>query len=123
MKDTIAGVDLSKEVIQVCISKRNKVLSNTEMTPGDFLIFLQTSKPMTIVFEACGLSNYWHQEAEKAGHDARLQHSTGGKVRIGSIGKHVKNKSLRSYLTLQIDKPMKPNMNAHQMAQSVIVTS
>ena len=27
---------------------------------------------MTLVFEACGTSNYWKQRAIEAGHDARL---------------------------------------------------
>ena len=32
MKNTIAGVDLAKEVIQVCICTKNKVHSHTEMS-------------------------------------------------------------------------------------------
>lgn len=72
MNNTIVGVDLAKEVIQVCVVKRNKVLSNKEMTPSQFTSFLASSKPVTIVFEACGTSNYWKQAALKAGHDAKL---------------------------------------------------
>jgi len=72
MNTNIVGVDLAKKVIQVCESKRNKVLSNKEMTPNQFNHFLTNSKPMTIVFEACATSNYWKQTATKAGHDARL---------------------------------------------------
>ena len=30
---TIVGVDLAKDVIQVCVVTQNKVISNTEMTP------------------------------------------------------------------------------------------
>lgn len=72
MNNTIVGVDLAKKVIQVCVTKRQKVLSNNEMTPNQFADFLASSKPMTIVFEACGTSNYWKQVANRAGYDARL---------------------------------------------------
>ena len=66
------GVDLAKEVIQVCIYRNKKVQSNIEMTPSEFLCWLVNAKPVTIIFEACGTSNYWRQKAIEAGHDARL---------------------------------------------------
>ena len=72
MNKTIVGVDLAKEVIQVCICSNNRVQSNTEMTPEEFSAWLTKSKPVTIVFEACGTSNYWKQVALSLGHDARL---------------------------------------------------
>jgi transposase len=72
MKNTIVGVDLAKNVIQVCIVKNNEVRSNEELTPQQFMIWLLNAKPATIVFEACAMSNYWKQEALRLGHDARL---------------------------------------------------
>lgn len=72
MHDTITGVDLAKNEIQICLSKHKKVQSNKAMTPDDFNAWLFSAKPMTIVFEACGTSNYWKQQALKYGHDARL---------------------------------------------------
>lgn len=72
MNNTIVGVDLAKDVIQVCIYSNKKVRSNTEMTPTDFLNWLVTSAPSRVVFEACGTSNYWKQKATEYGHDARL---------------------------------------------------
>jgi transposase len=72
MKNTIVGVDLAKNVIQVCIVKNNEVISNEEVTPEQFMLWLLNSKPVTIIFEACSMSNYWKQEALKYGHDARL---------------------------------------------------
>ena len=36
MHSTRVGVDLAKDVIQVCVFKRNKVQSNIEMTPDEF---------------------------------------------------------------------------------------
>ena len=72
MYRTKVGVDLAKKVIQVCIYRDKKVLSNVEMTPDEFLCWLINAKPATIIFEACGTSNYWLQRAIEAGHDARL---------------------------------------------------
>ena len=72
MHNTISGVDLAKNEIQVCVCKHNKVRSNKAMTPLQFTDWLAKSKPMTIVFEACGTSNYWKQTALEYGHDARL---------------------------------------------------
>lgn len=72
MHNTTVGVDLAKQEIQVCVSKRHKVQSNQAMTPELFTSWLVNSSPMTIVFEACSTSNYWKQQALKYGHDARL---------------------------------------------------
>ncbi len=72
MKKTIVGVDLAKRVIQVCVYTSNSVRSNKEMTLSEFTEFLASSKPMTVVFEACGSSNYWKQKALSLGHDAKL---------------------------------------------------
>ena len=72
MKNTTVGVDLAKNVIQVCIVKNNEVISNKEVTPEQFMFWLLNSKPVTIVFEACAMSNYWKQVALKHGHDAKL---------------------------------------------------
>jgi|TARA_R110001583_G_scaffold30706_4_gene105807 transposase len=72
MYRTRVGVDLAKEVIQVCIYRNKKVQSNSEMTPDEFLCWLFKTKPATVIFEACSTSNYWKQKAFEAGHDARL---------------------------------------------------
>jgi transposase len=72
MNNTIVGVDLAKDVIQVCIVKDNKVISNEEVTPVQFMFWLLNSKPVTIIFEACSMSNYWKQEALKQGHNAKI---------------------------------------------------
>jgi len=68
----VVGVDLAKDVIQVCVVKHKKVLSNKEMTPNDFTIWLATHHTSTVVFEACATSNYWKQKALECGHDAKL---------------------------------------------------
>lgn len=72
MKNTIIGVDLAKNVIQICVVKNNKVISNKEIQANDFEAWLATSKKATVVFEACATSNYWKQTASKYGHDSRI---------------------------------------------------
>lgn len=59
MNKTIVGVDLAKNVIQVCLYRNKKVPSYTEMTLDEFIPWLVTSKAVLIVFEACGMSNCW----------------------------------------------------------------
>ena len=72
MKNTIVGVDLAKDVIQVCVYTNKKVQSNTELTHHEFLEWLFNTVETTVVFEACGTSNYWKQKAAEAGHAAHL---------------------------------------------------
>lgn len=72
MNNTIVGVDLAKDIIQVCIVKQNKVISNREMSSVQFSSWLAKTKSATVVFEACSTSNYWKQTAANFGHDARL---------------------------------------------------
>ena len=72
MKNTTVGVDLAKDVIQVCVYANKKVQSNTEMAHHEFLEWLFNTSHTTVVFEACGTSNYWKQKAVEAGHAAHL---------------------------------------------------
>lgn len=41
MYRTKVGVDLAKEVIQVCIYRNKKVQSNIEMTPNEFSLLMR----------------------------------------------------------------------------------
>ena len=72
MKNTIAGVDLAKNAIQVCVYANKKVQSNIEMTRHEFLEWLFNTSSITVIFEACSTSNYWKQKAAVAGHAAHL---------------------------------------------------
>ncbi len=72
MNTTIVGVDLAKEVFQVCIVEDEKVSSNAKMSPANFEHWLFNTSLLTIVFEICGASNYWKQRALKYGHSAQL---------------------------------------------------
>lgn len=72
MNNTVVGVDLAKDVIQVCVIRGNKKVSNQEMSYSNFNLWLTTHTPTTIVFEACATSNYWKQRALEFGHTAHL---------------------------------------------------
>ena len=72
MKQTIAGIDLAKDVIQVCTYTNRKMRSNEEMTSSEFAFWLANTKPISVVFEACGTSNYWVQKAREHGNEAHL---------------------------------------------------
>lgn len=72
MKHSIIGVDLAKEVIQICEVRGGKVISNKEIPARGFASWLATSRKAIIVFESCVTSNYWKQEAIKYGHDGRI---------------------------------------------------
>lgn len=69
---TVIGVDLAKDVLQVCVYTDNKVRSNTEMTPQAFTSWLAIQTPSTVIFEACATSNYWKRLATEYGHQAQL---------------------------------------------------
>ena len=49
MKHSIIGVDLAKDVIQICEVRGGKVISNKELSASDFGSWLATTKKATIV--------------------------------------------------------------------------
>ena len=69
---TIIGVDLAKDVFQVCVYTNNKVLSNNEMTPQAFTSWIANQTPTIVIFESCATSNYWKRLVSQFGHEARL---------------------------------------------------
>jgi len=74
----MVSVDLAKEVILVCTYTNKKVRSNVELTHHEFLEWLFSIKPMFIVFEACGMSNYWKQTALLLAVNVRISKQNGG---------------------------------------------
>ena len=84
---TTVGVDLAKNVIQVCKVEDNQVLFNRSMKPAQFAQWLCTEKPCRVVFESCSTSNYWKQLATSYGHDAKLISAQ----LVESVRQHQKN--------------------------------
>ena len=66
------GVDLAKDVIQVCEYRNSKVIMNQAMNHSKFAEWLTLKSPCLIIFETCSTSNYWKQFSTNCGHDARL---------------------------------------------------
>jgi transposase len=59
-KHNTIGVDLAKNVIQVCVvSSSNKELQNKELTRKKFSEFLVKQKSALVAFEACATAHYW----------------------------------------------------------------
>ena len=69
---TIVGVDLAKNIIQLCVVKDSKIVSNNALSIAQFSSWLAMSQPVFIVFESCATSNYWKQVATDKGHDANI---------------------------------------------------
>ena len=68
-KHNTIGVDLAKNVIQVCVvSVTNKELLNKELTRKKFTEFLVKQKPALVAFEACATAHYWARVALRHGH-------------------------------------------------------
>ena len=67
------GVDLAKNVIQVCVvSPANKELQNKELTRKKFAEFLLKQKPALVAFEACATAHYWSRVARRHGHETKI---------------------------------------------------
>ena len=67
------GVDLAKNVIQVCVvSPANKELQNKELTRKRFAEFLVKQKPALVAFEACATAHYWSRVARRHGHQTKI---------------------------------------------------
>lgn len=67
------GVDLAKNVIQVCVvSPTNKQLQNKELTRKKFTEFLLKQKPALVAFEACATAHYWSRVARRHGHQTKI---------------------------------------------------
>ncbi len=72
-KHNTIGVDLAKNVIQVCVvSVSNKELLNKELTRKKFTEFLLKQKPALVAFEACASAHYWARVAQRHGHQIKI---------------------------------------------------
>lgn len=72
-KHNTIGVDLAKNVIQVCVvSVTNKELLNKELTRKKFAEFLVKQKPSLVAFEACATAHYWARVAQRQGHQIKI---------------------------------------------------
>lgn len=72
-KSTVIGIDLAKNVIQVCIiSKHGEVLSNKAMSPTKLKEFFTNTSPSIVAFEGASTCHYWGRFAKHLLHDVRV---------------------------------------------------
>ena len=67
--DTAIAVDVAKNVFQLGVSDRPGKMRRTErLQRAQFLPFLATQPPATVVMEACGSAQFWARRIEQLGH-------------------------------------------------------
>lgn len=72
MHTTIA-VDVAKSVFEVALSHRaGRVAKRHRLSRGQFVRFLATQEPATILMEACGMAHFWGRHAAAGGHQVVL---------------------------------------------------
>ncbi len=73
MNITLIGIDLAKNVFQVCgVNQACKPLFNRQIRRANLLDFLAQHPGVTIVMEACGGSNYWGRTLQTQGYTVKL---------------------------------------------------
>jgi len=69
----VIGIDLAKNVMQVCrIDKQGELTSNRAISPNKLKELLVKSSPSIVAMEGCGACHYWARLAQKQGHDVRV---------------------------------------------------
>jgi transposase len=72
-KSNVIGIDLAKNVIQVCrIDQQGELLTNKAISPSKLKELLAKSIPSIVTMEGCGACHYWARLAQKHGHDVRV---------------------------------------------------
>jgi len=73
MNQAIIGIDLAKNVLQVCyISKHRELLCNNAMSRQKAKEFLAKTKPAVVAVEGCNGCHYWGRFAQQFGHEVRV---------------------------------------------------
>ncbi len=80
MNSKIIGIDLAKNVFQVCgVNEHSKPIFNKKLKRHELMTFMIQQPPTIVAMEACYSSNYWARELQSIGHTVRLipaQHVT-----------------------------------------------
>jgi len=73
LKFNVIGIDLAKNVLQICvISKHGELVSNKMVSRQKLKEILAKSSPSIVGIEGCGSSHYWGRLAESFGYDVRI---------------------------------------------------
>ena len=72
-KCNVIGLDLAKNVIQVCkISADGELIYNKAVSPKKLRELLVKEKNSIVALEGCGSCHYWGRYAQTNGHDVRI---------------------------------------------------
>jgi len=72
-KSNVIGIDLAKNVIQVCvISAEGELVSNKAVSPKKLKEILAKSKPSIVGLEGCSACHFWGRFAKQFAHDVRI---------------------------------------------------
>lgn len=73
MKITTIGLDLAKDVFQVCAADASgKILYNKQLRRNQMAEFFTNLPPCLIGVEACGSAHYWARKLLAMGHEVKL---------------------------------------------------
>jgi len=73
MNIRIVGIDLAKDVFQICaLNASNNVIFNRSVRRAGFLKEISKLPTTTIAMEACGSAHHWGRVLESLGHTVRL---------------------------------------------------
>jgi len=72
-KSNVIGIDLAKNVLQVCkVSKHGELTANRAVSPGKLKELLAKSSPSIVAMEGSGSCHYWGRLAKSFGHEVRV---------------------------------------------------
>lgn len=73
LRTNVIGIDLAKNVFQVCsISRQGELLSNKAISRQKLKELLAKAKPSLVALEGCATCHYWGRYAESFGHEVRI---------------------------------------------------
>jgi transposase len=73
IKCNVIGIDLAKNIIQVCvISKEGELISNKSMSPNKLKELLARVKPSIVAMEGCSACHFWGRYAQVHSHDVKI---------------------------------------------------
>ncbi len=73
MKVKLIGIDLAKNIFQVCgLNQAGRVVFNRSIRRNQLVQQIQALEPTTIAMESCGSANYWGRRFEAMGHHVML---------------------------------------------------
>lgn len=72
-KCNVLGIDLAKNIIQVCLIDENgSIIYNKAVSPSKLKTLLANLAHSIVTLEGCGSCHYWGQLAEQFQHDVRI---------------------------------------------------